>query len=356
MERCRDALRRSLARLSAVVVFLLACETESRPTEPLAQLSMAHSSTLRFSQLNVSVSGQVHPNTAWGALDFEFDVIEEIRYVNLAVNGVWRIQNVPLLRLDLPGAGTGSVPTIRVNFDLGVPAGTVVPALSYAFVLAPTPLSQMPQGTTAALVTSANYVLSTCFAQSPILFNPPSPTMIGGQQAAVAIQRKNFPNQEAGVNECVPVAASNSLQWMDRRHRLGLNAADISIAAMKTATGWTSAGTAGQWWIKKNDYLAAKGIPITTANVSRSIDALVDAMKRGCDVELVIGNHAVAVTGVTRLANGNYTVVVTNDTDQGNPDGRVSELLTFNTATKTFQGAPWNNGLGMGQLIVECKK
>ena len=353
MERYHDAVARALASPSLVVLFLLACVSQNQLTGPLTELGRSQLPTLTFSQLNIAFGDNVQPYSQWGAADLAFTGNEETRYFNLVVDGVWRIQNAPVLPL---AEGVDGMHRVRFNFDLGVPSGAVVSTLSYAFDLTLTPLSQVPQGAMPATVTSAPYRLSRCLARSPILFNPPSPTLVGGQPAGIAIQRKNFPNQEAGVNECVPVAASNSLQWLDRRYKLGLNPADISIAAMKTATGWTPTGAAGEWWVRKNKYLTDKKIPISTANVSKTIDALVSAMKNGCDVELVVGNHAVAVSGVTLESNGNYTVVVANDTDQGKTDGRVSELLTFNPATKTFQGAPWNNGLGIGQLIVECKK
>lgn len=354
MQRYRVSLERWFVPLS--LVFALACQTDeppNSPTGPLTELSAAEAPALRFSQLSVDFGGEVHSHSEWGAVDLELPAAGGLVYFNLAVDGVWRIQNVPVQSVT---EETGGLATTRFNFDLGVPSGAVVSALSYGFDLTPTPLSQMPQGATPAAVVSADYVLTTCLSGQPIAFTPPNPTLVGGEPAGTSIQRKNFPNQEAGVNECIPVAASNSLQWLNRRYKLGLDPTLISIAAMKTALGWLPTGTPGEWWTRKNKYLSDNQIPISTANVSRTIDDLVKAMKNGCDVELVVGKHAVAVTGVTQQANGNYAVIVANDVDQGKADGRVSEVLTFNTATKTFAGAPWNNGLGIGQLIVECKK
>ena len=363
MKQTRRGSTKRLGVTASLLLLAFACESSVPPTEPPSQpepaatiepVSISTQPALTFYQLDIAFDGDIHANSEWGAVDLEYSGTELEQYFNLAVGGVWRIQNVPVTLVN----DLAAVQQMRFHFDLGVVSGTDVSSLSYDFAVTSTPLTDMPPGSATAGVSSKDYALSACIGGGPIAFTPPSPTLAGGpqQQGGKKIQRRNFPNQEAGKNECVPVAASNSLQWMKRRYRLNINDADISIDALKTATGWTAAGVTGEWWIRKQKYLDLKKIPITTTNVSHSIDAIVKSMMDGCDVELVIGKHAVAITGVTQLANGNYTLVVANDTEQGKTDGRVSEFLTFNTTTKTFEGAPWANGLPIKNVVVECKK
>ena len=52
---------------------------------------------LRFYQMDFNLEDNIYENTDWGSVDLFFVGQEPIMYFNLAVNGEWQIQNIPVL-------------------------------------------------------------------------------------------------------------------------------------------------------------------------------------------------------------------------------------------------------------------
>ena len=85
-------------------------------------------------------------------------------------------------------------------------------------------------------------------------------------------------------------------------------------------------------------------------------------MKRGCDVELSVlrrvdgqlVGHVVAITSIQKLDNGNYSLVMTHDTDQGTSGGTADEAVTYDNPTGRFSGPAWVNNKVPDSFISEC--
>ncbi|HEV8612629.1 MAG TPA: hypothetical protein VGQ73_03900, partial [Gemmatimonadales bacterium] len=198
--------------------------------------------SLTFSQLNIDFDGDLHPQSEWGAATVQYVGADNTLYFNLAVNDVWRIQNIPLLSRE----GDGVLQSSNVNFDLGNTPGALVTTLQYAASLTTAPITQMPAGATAAAVGQQDYTIFTGLIGGTVPFTPPTPALVGGGgNGPKTTHSDGFPNQQAGKNECGPAAASNSLQWLKKKHNLAIPDAAITIAALKAALGWTPTGVPG---------------------------------------------------------------------------------------------------------------
>ncbi|MFQ5691368.1 MAG: hypothetical protein ACE5HQ_13995 [Gemmatimonadota bacterium] len=336
----------------------LACQQDDAVLAPAIPLPQAHERpsvppgpSLSFSQLDVTLSEERRELSEWALTTLEFTGSDDVLFFNLTVGDVWRIQNLPVLSREGPGVRQ----VTSVTFDLGVAPGTAVNSLSFDFALTLFPLEDMPTEVETVSVGRADYRLRTCLLEAPIRFTPPTPTLVGGRPMGKKVTRRRFPNQEAGVNECVPAAVSNSLQWLVRTRGLRAPARLISIAAMKRATGWTRRGAPGNWSSRKSGFLRRNKIPVTTRKLPRlNMSRLRREMRKGCDVELQANNHLVSVTGIQKLANGNFSLDLTHDTKQGKRGGTLTQTVIFNTKSKTFSGAKWINGKQPMQIVAEC--
>ncbi len=315
--------------------------------------------TLTFFQLDIDFDGDKHKKSQWGYVEMEYVGSFATRYFNLAVEGFWRIRNMPVLSPEGPLAAH----VMSFSFDLGVSPGTKVKFLSYAAELTDSPLAEMPQSLQVAGVHSRHYRLYTGFGGDPIGFTPPAPVQEGGAQGGPKYEHKGFPNQKAKKDECVPAAVSNSLQWLNRTYDLGIAEAQMTIEHMKVATDWDKArpGCDNNWPQKKKEHLEADGIPVSTETISAlEFQKVEEAMKNGCDVEIGIDNHTAAVTGIQKLApTGNamdpdYNLVLTHDSDQEAAGGRVNEPVTYDDDFLRFHGPAWVENKPVEFIVVEC--
>ncbi len=127
---------------------------------------------------------------------------------------------------------------------------------------------------------------------------PSSAGFLVGEQAMSnekLINDETFPNQKAGLNECVPAALSNSLKWLNKKHNLGMKDEDLSIASMKKAVKWQPTGAGEQWASLKKKFR-----PDLITTTTQQIEEVVKAFERKCDVELEAGDHVAALVGITR--------------------------------------------------------
>jgi len=369
-DRLGRACRERVILLTAVL--LAACGptypgTESSeplppPLPPAGPLQPSHgdagtqvAATVVLTQLDVEFDGETHANTAWGHATVDYTGVFGVLYFNLVIDGTWRVQNIPFLSPE----GAGVTQTNAVTFDLGVAQGTEVTSVDAIAELSIDPLTEAPAGgavTTA--VGNQAFVIATGFSRKTIAFAPPAPTLVGGAADGPKATNPNFPNQEAGKNECVPAALSNSLRWLDGTYGLGIAEGNMSIAAMKVLVKWGPDGAPQQWWSRKRSFF--KELIETTTIPKNSLDKVFDAVRNGCDVEMRANNHVVAVTGAQKLADGNYVLELTHDTVQGDDTkgtGKTgTQNVTWDVKTKKFSGAPWIEGHGPDLFVSECPK
>ncbi len=328
---------------------------------------------ITFYQMNFNLDGTIYENTDWGSVNFTFIGQEPIMYFNLAVNGEWQVQNIPVLSME----GEGVTQSISFTFGLGVPSGTVVTSLDYGYTFTDITIGSMPAETGTAVVSDLEIVINSGAKGEEIPPLQPAKPLVGG--AAVANPKKhahaNFPNQECGDDECAPTAVSNSLKFLNKKHNLGLDDNDLSIAKMKEATNWGNpviggkpvgwgtwidhdktrpAGERNAWWEDKRAYMEKNNIPVTTRKIT-DLSKLAAEIDDGQDVELQGDWHTAAVVGITDLGGGKYKIDVAHDTQQGKKGGTKTEPITYDPATKKFNGSPaFFDGSSFRYAIVEC--
>jgi hypothetical protein len=315
--------------------------------------------TLVFFQLDIDFDGDKHRKSQWGYVELEYAGSAGTLHFNLAVEGFWRIRNMPVLSPEGPLAAH----VMSFAFDLGVSEGTKVKFVSYAAALTDTPLEEMPDSLQVAEVKLRHYRLYTGFGGDPIGFVPPAPVQQGGAQDGPKYEHKGFPNQEAKRDECVPAAVSNSLQWLNEKYHLGMAPEEMTIEHMKVATDWDKdrPGCDNNWPQKKKEHLAADGLPVSTDTISAlEFKKVEEAMKNGCDVEIGIDNHTAAVTAIQKLAPGgeamdpDYSLVLTHDSDQKADGGLVNEPVTYDDDFLRFHGPAWVENKPIEFIVVEC--
>ena len=360
----------SRGKKRAAVLLLLslgAIGAERRKPTPVEQLPR-----VTFDQLDVEFDGDRHDKSQWGEATLRFVGSDKVLYFNLTVmsgrsgSPVWRIQNIPVLSREGPSVRQ----TTTFHFNLANDPGERVAQLEYGFELTEATLTAMPELQLRGQVDRRDYEIDTGYGGIPIVFTPPPDAFVGESAlapppealvgAAVAegpCTHKKFPNIEVGKDECVPGGVSNSLNWLNEKYGLGINPNDITLEAMKTATGWKkeNKGTGLFWSEKKKQYLEAHQIPVSTEEVDAfRINRILEAVCAGCDVEIGIGEHCVAVTGAKKLENGNYSFDFTHDSDQGKKGGTITETATWDAALGQFQGGPDVQNKTVEFIVVEC--
>lgn len=314
---------------------------------------------LRFYQMDFTFDDKTYENTDWGSVDLLFVGQEPILYFNLAVNGEWQIQNIPVLSIE--GANVDQIMTYY--FDLGNEVGEVVTDITYGYALTEDILLSMPPETDTAIVADGSQIMSPGFGgEMPDLAN--AEPLIGGLVFTdIKYVHKNFPNQDCEENECVPAAVSNSLKFLNKRHKLGLDDDDLDIDDMKDATDWDDGCDLFKWWEKKKKYMEDDDdYPFTTRKVT-NMDQLIEEINSGQDVEITESwyingkktGHTSCLVGITKLENGQYKLDIAHDREQG-VDGRTEiTSLTYDPNTKKLSC----NGRGRTTFeyaVVECPK
>ena len=305
---------------------------------------------LVFEQIDYNLDGTAVVDSSWATVGLTYRGSSSDIYFNLAVNGNWVIQNIALFSNE----GVGISQTVTIAFDLGVSDGTEVAQLEYAFDITPDTLDSMPFQFDTAPVADGRFVMfsgdqGVALEAAPIVLPPRGAKIKGG---ARGVHKGEFPNQEAGTAECVPVAVSNSLKFLKRRHNLDIDDQDISIGRMKSATGCTDRGTPNGWWNTKDEYMRSHGYPIRTETTT-DLDEVIEAIKQGKDVELGVPGHRVAVVGVVKLLDGRYLLKIAHDTKQGEPGGTKTEIISYDPRNKKFRGGKWISGKSLKNFVIE---
>jgi len=317
--------------------------------------------SVQFHQLDFNLDGSITLFSDWGAADVTFVGSPNTQYLNLSIGSLWVIQNMPVLTT----RGIGVPQTQRFWFFIG-PRGVPITSVDYGMTLTPA-VSGQPATTSTVPVTTYLINIQSGFAGGPPGGGiPPSATVqVGGNVANPdPPKHENFPNQECPYNYCVPAAVSNSLQWLNTKNSLGMPANKISIPGMATAFGTTAAGTIRNTiYQDKKDHCKNNKLPVTTHKATgKQMAQVAKEIKNGQDVELLVTwagtnrGHCVAVTGMTDLGNGKYTLLITHDDDQGVPGGTVDENATYDSNTNTWGGALSSADGATNEIdfIIEC--
>lgn len=322
---------------------------------------------VNFSQIDFYLDGVPTLNSDWGSVNFTFTGQESIMYFNLVANGSWQVQNMPVLSIE----GEGVNQSISFAFDLGVPSGTTVTSLNYGYTFTNTTIGSMPAETETAVVFDQEVIISSGAEGVAIPPVQPAKPLIGGAAvSAKMFEHDNFPNQDCGWNQCCPAAVSNSLKFLNKKHKMGLNDNNLSIDKMKNATKWKvpprkigcyidhndhrPEGARNAWWEDKKAYMEKNKIPVTTRKIT-DLSKLIAEGAKGQDIEIVGDWHTAAVVGMTDLGGGKYEIVVAHDTKQNETGGTKKDKITYDPATKKFTGSPgFFHNSSFRYAIVEC--
>ncbi|UCG56606.1 MAG: hypothetical protein JSU70_17295 [Phycisphaerales bacterium] len=330
--------------------------------------------SLVFAQMDFDLDGMIYTDTEWGAVDFSFVGQEPIMYFNLAVNGTWQVQNIPVLSIE----GVDVEQTMTYHFDLGTDRGINVDGLNYDYVFTPDIIDTMPARSIPATVVEREVVFSPGAIETEIVsmsLVSAKPLIGGAAKTPTKYAHKDFPNQECDANECSPTAVSNSLKFLNKKWSLGIKDDKLTIDEMKKATNWGEkkiggkvvgtgcwidpdsgrpAGERNAWWEDKKKYMKDNKYPITTRKIT-DLAKIVDEIKDGQDVELQGDWHTAAIVGITDLGGGKFSIDVAHDTEQGKAGGTKTETITYDPNTKEFSGSPgFFDGSSFRYAVVEC--
>jgi hypothetical protein len=314
---------------------------------------------IQFYQMDFKFDGTLYENTDWGSVDLFYVGQEPIMYFNLVVNGAWQVQNIPVLSSE----GTNVDQIMTYYFDLGNEVGNEVTSVSYGYDFTDDILTSIPPEPYTAPVVSDIVILNAGSDGEMPDLSEAKPLIGAKATTPEKHSHSNFPNQECGSKECAPAAVSNSLKFLNTKHNLGLTDAQTSIATMKTAVGFkTGKGSPlDTWWENKKKYMKDNNYPIVTRKIT-DISKLAAEIDAGQDVEIQEswiknGNrtgHTTALKGITKMADGNYSLEIVDDRKQGQTGGTDKpRTYTYNPATGKFYEA----GFGYTKFeyaVVEC--
>jgi hypothetical protein len=301
-------------------------------------------------------------NSVFGRYSVDVDGdATDIEYLNLvardaSLNEHWLVRNLPILPTPLNPLGT--VFSTGIDLSPFTASGTDLTSLEFG-----TSLSTAPSTSAPAVVFSVGAVGDALFdAEGKAGAGGPHADA-GGSPAALGfltfnlnniihvLYRPGFPNVEAGVNECGPAAAANSLQWLHDEQ--GLKVPDTLEERLDTLRGTMETdpvnGTLDRDFVEgKVAYAESKGVgsliikfmddEFGEENIGRArgrgliptTDFIFDELNAGEDVEIGFtfldaagnanGGHWVTAVGKFELF-GNRGIWFVEDTDQGNAGG-----------------------------------
>lgn len=309
---------------------------------------------LQFYQMDFNFDGTVYEDTDWGAVDLFFVGQEPIMYFNLAVNGEWQIQNIPVLSAQ----GVDVDQTMTYYFDLGNEVGDVVTDIIYGYEFTEDILQSKPDEfyTTPVEDDFVELWAGIEGGKMPDLIG--AKKLVGDEVSSTKKHaHKNFPNQECGKNECAPAAVSNSLKFLNTKYTLGLTDAQTSITEMKKATKWKN-GCGLKFWEDKKKYMEDNNYPITTRKLT-DMDKIIEELDAGQDIEIIEtwnnkkSGHATCLIGATKLKNGKYSLDISDDKKQGQAGGtNKPTTYIYNKTTGEIDEAGFKSVFEYA--IVEC--
>ncbi len=304
----------------------------------------------------------LQPFSDWGSARLRYYAGPETAYFNLSVNGNWVVKNMPLGDYQ----GDGSVDSVMFEFGLGLLNGTPLSNTNYGFSISDGLMGAAPAETLAAAVSERKVVGGNGLGDPGKKPRPiPQPDKVPeGDEVVEGGTIKKPVNQDCGKNQCVPAAASNSLQTLNERFKLGIDPKLITTEALAVPFGTTAAeGTKDNYPGKKRLYIKNHKLPLDV-KVVNGFDEVLNSVKRQWDVEINMGpqggdnlGHAAYVVGVWKLKSGNYIFDVVHDTEQGKQGGTERQQIFYNSKTRTLGGIAWAEGRKIKNFVIEspCK-
>jgi len=327
---------------------------------PLAILCAAPAGAIAplisFSQVDftsLGMGGSVEWSQAasdWGSIDLLADPGMTSGYVNLMVEGEWRIRNMPLFDYGAPGTPA----EVTFNFSLGNMPGQRVETLGYGFSLTAAPVTAAPVMAGVANVGVRDVVMGGNFGTEAWAYVLADPVLEGDIHTKNGLL-KDFPNQTCGPMLCGPAAVSNGFQWLNSKYGLGMAAGDINIGSVQKGLKVVPPNGAFKTWMEdKKKYVADKKLPIKTRS-TRDIEKAMAALAKGQAVEMgfILGKagHIASVVGISELKNGTFQISVAHDTNQfNNAAGKKIETGTYDPKTKLIKGIMGMTSVKPGQI------
>ncbi len=323
---------------------------------------------ISFYQLNFNLNGVETENSNWGVAELTFVGSNDILYLNLNAYEIWGIKNVPVISV----MGSSDEQTQRFWFPLPTEIGEDIGFIYYGISLTEDILETPPSITDERPIEDDEYIVFDAALDFDMITEITGAVPVEGSAAIEPEQHRNlnFPNQQAGPGECAPTAVSNSLQFLNDAHNMGLNTSNLTIEKMKEACNFNTTASPGCWifhddsrdegqrnaWYEdKNNYMQENNINVSTRRFNKSdIGRIADEMDEDQDIEMEIGGHTVSVVGITEQEDGNFSVTIAHDKNQHNDsEGTVVETGIWNS-TNGWSGALAPYGTNLNYFIVEC--
>ncbi len=291
-----------------------------------------------------------------GEIEFTYEqTADPLLFLNVSIDGTQQILDLPLRSGE---AGTTSTVYIPIAYNGG--EGNDMLDITSGHTLDTLPTGLQPEENLLHEVGDDDFKVDSGEDGAPLQYSGVTvdPVWFLGHNYTDAAfhPTSTIVNQEAGSKECAPAAISNSLKLLKKLNPTINQDLDVDIGTVKPATGWTAAigapvnglNGAGSWWNRKKKWMNdKKEYPVQTDIVSdkSKFDDIIKAIKAGKDVELRVPGHVVMVTGIIKLANGQYILEIVHDADQtDNAKGTQTELVKYDPTTNTFSGRGWING------------
>lgn len=335
------------------------------------------STSVAFRQVDIFIDNAEIANSRWGSVELEFVGTQQIKYFNLNVNGNWQIVNMPVLSVD----GVGMLQSMTYNFDLGVSSGTDVTELLYGYALTDTVMNNIPVMTDVAGVSSRSVIMASGIHGSDNGgWEPLSlPAVLRGGEVITFAVNADVNNQDCGIGECVPAAASVGMRYLNEIYNLNIPNRYSSIRVMKRATDWRDmiSGCKANWATVKSQFMQQHEYPITTVeydmikteNRQTGVLAAINALKNDCSVEISALNlkkdaagkrpgHTAVVVGLARLSNGMIAIDVKHDTNQQYDQGvgLKTETILYDPVSGELSHGWGFNDRGLIHFVIECEK
>jgi len=311
---------------------------------------------VRLRQVAMSGNGLSYPYSGWGRAELTHNGALPVQYFNLSVNGVWVVQNVPVLRR----FGADAEQTVNFKIPLGQ-FGQPLLQVNAGHSLTPGTLASAPPSNPAMPVGLTVERLFPGEDTDTLEYGTPG-NLIGGGVVRESTGLPSFPNREQGNNECAPGAIVNSLTYLNEHFSLFIDPAEFTMDKIKAAIGWHSGGAPigadpvnATWVQKKDEYMRAKGFPVSTTVVVDP-QAAMNSLSNRCDVEIRMKGHVAAVVGMTDLGNNRYSIDLAHDLDQGAAGGNIVETIVLDMNAKQLffrlDGSNWSPEFRA--FVIEC--
>jgi hypothetical protein len=336
--------------------------------------------SVEFEQLDLNVGAKEYADSDWGRVRLRYLGYGNVLYFNCVMDGTWVIKN----RAVMNHVEEGEEQLLNFVVDLGNESGTEVDNVVYSASLLGNVSDEPPELEITAEITDGRLCVLDGLEGEPVSFStlsltgegdedspPKPPAQQGAGEAEKTSTHKNFPNQQCKPMECVPVAISNSLKFLNKKNKLKLTDEQTSIGKMKDASGWVSSSFGAPvqtWWSKKKAYMEKHKYPITTRRFE-DFAKVITELEKGQDVEMCVWavnrhtrkpyqGHAVSITGVAKSEEG-YDIDFVHDDDQQDPKSGTEGTYgaTYHTKYQCFTGGGTKVcNAEYYYFVVECPK